>query len=323
MSKKIYKMLKIEEVHGNIDLDLFVFCNNGSSRANVFFNLLGVKMSAANTIAYSIEGNVLAGIVSGVSTTLHQIDLGVDYLETKISQTTALIDSIVKNKDQCSIGIDISVMPKQLFFVIIAYLKKVYDNIEVIVFYTEPKNYVFYNDMLKYFGEGTEHIFSNYKYLDGNLEKKTIPGFAGRPSRANKKLLVIILGFEKGLSYELVTKQSFDKVILINGFPSLLPKFKDISIINNADILHNISWKNILNASANNPFDTYNLLEKIRTENLDCSITIAPLGTKPMALGACLFGLSNEQVSIIYFDAKKFRHSDSIEHSSSWVYYFN
>ena len=34
-----------------------------------------------------------------------------------------------------------------------------------------------------------------------------------------------------------------------------------------------------------NPFETYNLLDRIRRDAPDVFMTLAPLGTKPMALG--------------------------------------
>jgi len=53
-------------------------------------------------------------------------------------------------------------------------------------------------------------------------------------------------------------------------------------------------------SKANNPFEIYNLLQGIKIKTPNNFINIAPLGTKPMALGACLFALHNPAVRIIY-----------------------
>ena len=51
---------------------------------------------------------------------------------------------------------------------------------------------------------------------------------------------------------------------------------------------------------ANNPFEAFNLLEDIKNQNQTSFINIAPLGTKPMALGACLFALYYPDVRVVY-----------------------
>ena len=54
-------------------------------------------------------------------------------------------------------------------------------------------------------------------------------------------------------------------------------------------------------ATANDPFSLYYLLQDIADENRDDLLKIAPIGTKPHALGAVLFAITNPQkVELVY-----------------------
>ena len=71
---------------------------------------------------------------------------------------------------------------------------------------------------------------------------------------------------------------------------------------------------------ANNPFETFNLLETLKKEHPDAFFNIAPLGSKPMALGACLFSLLDESVRIVYPLPEKYAHKTTNECNYSWSY---
>lgn len=67
-------------------------------------------------------------------------------------------------------------------------------------------------------------------------------------------------------------------------------------------------------AQANNPFSAYNTLVEIKDSNTDKLLDICVLGSKPMALGACLFALRNPQiVKVSYPFPKASRVHTSIE----------
>ncbi len=96
------------------------------------------------------------------------------------------------------------------------------------------------------------------------------------------------MGFDSDLSKEINVDVSPTETVVINGFPSYSSKFKDISLVTNERLVGDSNIK-IKYARANNPFEVYNLLENIKSEDKDNTfMKFAPLGTKPMALGACL-----------------------------------
>ena len=206
------------------------------------------------------------------------------------------------------IAIDISCFTKPYFFSIIKFLKE-YQNVRALtVFYTEPKSYLF-----------PKGLYISYQSTLGPLSVLEIPGFPGQENITERKLLVILLGFDGELSVYINEEISPDEVILVNGFPGYSPKFKDISLICNEKLSGNLN-NQILYARANNPFDTFNLLEILRAKYQNSSFSVAPLGTKPMALGACLFAIANPSVRVIYPLPDSYTDVTTDECWRSWLY---
>jgi hypothetical protein len=190
-------------------------------------------------------------------------------------------------KDDMTVGIDISCFTKPYFYVILKYLRDRVHLSSLYAFYTEPKSYVFSSGLLK-----------SYHSTSGPLSVMEIPGFPGEESRYSKYFLIVLLGFDGELSSFITDEISPEKTIVINGFPGYFPKFKDISLINNEKL---VSSSDIKFARANNPFEVYNTLDSLHKTIADKAFfNIAPLGTKPMALGACLFAINNPSVRVIY-----------------------
>ena len=144
-----------------------------------------------------------------------------------------------------------------------------------------------------------------------------IPGFPGNDTRTTKKILVVLLGFDGELALFVSEEVAPDEIVIVNGFPGYAPKFKDISLINNEKLL---SSRLINYARANNPFETFNLLERLYNQETAAFFNIAPIGTKPMALGACLFALTHPAVRIVYPLPEKYTNETTKECWNSWSY---
>ena len=80
------------------------------------------------------------------------------------------------------------------------------------------------------------------------------------------------------------------------------------------------SNRNLYFSTANNPFETFAALEEIAYNFPDSFINIAPLGTKPMALGACIFGLFHPDSRIIYPLPFEYKEKTTSDCWSSWYY---
>jgi hypothetical protein len=179
------------------------------------------------------------------------------------------------------------------------------------VYYTEPKHYLF-----------KDTVFDTYEYLSGERTYQAIPEYA--TLKADPELLVCFLGFDKNVSNVLFEKVVPFETITINGFPSYLPKLKDISLLNNYSLLTGIDNESQLFTRANNPFSSYNTLCQIKNNHPKNLMNICVLGTKPMALGACFFALNNiNNVKVTYLYPQKYASNTTDDSTNSWYYMIN
>jgi len=241
-------------------------------------------------------------------------DCNVHSIECSIKDPSACLKSLEKNdlplKEGQSIAVDISCFTKPYFFAILKYLKDHKHLSTITVFYTEPIAYRL-----------SKGFYKSYHSSEGPLSIIELPGFPGLERRAAKSLLVVLVGFDGELSSYISEEVAPEKTIVVNGFPSYTPKFKDVSMINNEKILGSSGALNSVKfARANNPFETFNLLDAIQKESGNAFLNIAPLGTKPMALGACLFALMNSSTRILYPMPEKYTNVTTERCWQSWRY---
>lgn len=187
-----------------------------------------------------------------------------------------------------SVAIDMTGLPIPDIFVILMIVSKKYPDCKIKVYYSEPYNYYY-----------EKYLFKNYKYSLGELDVIEVPGYNGTFHRNKDNIMVFILGFEDKVSRHLYLHDEPNKIVAINGFPTSIQKFKDISVINNG-ILREVNFEKLYYSDALNPFELYNTLDKVVKEYGDANYTVVPLGSKPMALGAGLFQLSNRNIKLKY-----------------------
>ena len=229
----------------------------------------------------------------------------------EIRNPSSCLEELVKNSfnNNSRIGIDISCLTKPYFYFILKLLKERFHVEKLSVFYTEPKLYLF-----------PKGLFNAFRTSSGPLSIIEIPGYSGQESRSARRKLVILLGFDGDLSREINEDVSPHDTVVINGFPSYTQKFKDISLIANEKLVNDRNI-NVVYSRANNPFEIYNLLDLIKSKaEPNTFINIAPLGTKPMALGACLFALHNPDVRIVYPLPEIYENKYSDSSWTSWIY---
>ena len=162
------------------------------------------------------------------------------------------------------------------------------------VYYTEPKNYVYEKG---YFD--SYHPDNNYRIC------APVSGFFNS-GKNQREILTIFLGFDGGLADLVYGKlgeegKEIIRTIVVNGFPSYTAKLKDVSLYNNETLINSFEKEDRMTATANNPFDSYNLLCRIIKECDDNLLNICTIGSKPMALGACLFALDHlDRIKVTY-----------------------
>lgn len=220
------------------------------------------------------------------------------------------INSQSINEDDI-VGIDITNFCIPDLFRIMYVLKKIKKVKIIYAFYTEPKYYLQHYNI---WGNREQNVSErNYKVLDEYFVSAT----------PDKTLLVCFLGFEYMVSKYVSENANVKDTIVVNGFPSYYPKLKDISLANNYELVSTLNPKNIYRSRANDPFSAYNTLKTIQSNYSDFVLNVCVLGTKPMALGACIFALENENsVKVSYPSPRVYTSAKSKEASEMWYYVF-
>lgn len=174
--------------------------------------------------------------------------------------------------------------------------------------YTEPGHYIFNKD-----------TFGSYTYFIGEREYRAVDEFYVSGSDG-RELLTIFLGFDRMTST--IVKESVDptETILVNGFPAMTPKLKDVSLLNNHELI-SILGTPPYSVKATSPFATYNVLSQIQRKHPDMLLNVCVLGTKPMALGAGLYALHNQNVKLSYAHTKAHAPETTKGAATTWYYF--
>lgn len=236
----------------------------------------------------NIYSNILVTISSDSNTEL-------------LEKLRTLNDSVWRNK----ILIDISGIKTPDLFTLLKFIKlsKRIEQIDTV--YSMPYDYMF-----------NKEPFTSYKSYDGELELCEPVGFSGKSYSDDGSNLIIFMGFEGSLSLKISEEYNYKELILVNNLPSFYSKYKDISVLNNYEIIS--SDQQVLYTPADNPFETVNLLSKTVKENE--TVCISPLSTKPVSLGVCMFALNNDNVRILYPISDKYKSTKTIDAYRTYVY---
>jgi hypothetical protein len=92
------------------------------------------------------------------------------------------------------------------------------------------------------------------------------------------------------------------KIVPIIGVPGFRPEYPFHTYLGNRTILSKGGvWKRARYATANCPFSAFYKLEEIAADYPGHLMKVAPIGTRPHALGAVLFALSRDRdVELVY-----------------------
>ena len=131
-----------------------------------------------------------------------------------------------------------------------------------------------------------------------------LPGFASLARPEDSAVFVPLLGFEgTRFKYLIEQTQPLDrKIVPVVGVPGFRMEYPFHTYFGNRSVLSETkAWRNVRYARANCPFSAMYTLSDIAAHWPQDVIKIAPIGTKPHALGAVLFYLtSTRPVEIVY-----------------------
>ena len=169
------------------------------------------------------------------------------------------------------------------------------------VVYAEPYTY----KIQKFKSEGVFNDLS--EEIDGI---EPLPGFASIiPDTVDMKFIAL-LGFEGGRFTYLIEniQPPVDNITPVIGVPGFRIEYPFVALWGNRQPLEETkSWDKIKYVAANSLVDVFLLLTKIiRKSPPDTKLILAPIGTKPHAIGAILFAIKYpKQVEIVYDNPKR------------------
>lgn len=179
-----------------------------------------------------------------------------------------------------------------------AFARGVFDEVRVV--YAEPESY-------KIMQFKTEGVFNDLSEQIDGIEP--LPGFASIfPTKVEDSCYVPLLGFEGGRFTHMLEcfQPPFDNIHPVIGVPGFRFEYPFIAYWGNRQPLEDSqSWRNIKYAAANSPVDVFVLLSKIHNEMPGSVLKIAPIGTKPHAIGAMLYVIKHPDNSELIYDNPK------------------
>ena len=169
--------------------------------------------------------------------------------------------------------------------------------VKISAVYVEPRSYSFSSTPTE------AEIFDLSEAIHGI---HPLPGFGvlSEPEDEDSVLFVPFLGFEgHRLAYVLEQVQPPGrKIFPVVGVPGFMPVFPFHTYLGNRNILGRSNLHTqVRHIMANSAVDAFYLLQEIASNYPHDMLKVAPIGTKPHALGAVLFALWTERsVEIVY-----------------------
>lgn len=191
-----------------------------------------------------------------------------------------------------NILIDFTGMEQPAIFYLLYCLREQKQVSRIFGLYTEPLRYKTLPGLL------FEEIFD---LTEEFVPFKALPGFV-RPYDPDKdQLLLVFMGFE-GRRFLKVFEEVNPKqrrTHAVFGFPAYQPGWQYLTLGSNQQALE-ASRAVLHRAEANNPFDAYRIAVRVAEIYPRLQIVVAPIGTKPHAIGAAVFATRNQDAIITY-----------------------
>jgi hypothetical protein len=165
----------------------------------------------------------------------------------------------------------------------------------IVVVYVEPEDY------RPSLTPTENEIFDLSERIEGI---SPLPGFARLRDAGDSTCFVPLLGFEGARVSYLISQLEppGGKIVPVVGVPGFRPEYPFSTYIGNRSaLIQTQAWKKVRYAQANCPFDLFYVLEGIQRQYRDHILKIAPIGTKPHAVGCILYAIANPRnVEVVY-----------------------
>ena len=307
MNSELFYMDILENCSGVLDSNVFIFYYNGEERSTSGLTELIELENALDLVIVFCEESHDTEVSDFLEKMVDDKEILILILNHQSSQIDFInklrsIEDYLKTE---KIVLDISCIKLPQLFIIMKYIQMVNNKNDLYILNTIPFDYIF-----------NTYPFSNYKSYEGDLNVREIIGYSGKASAGKDGELFLFLGFERALSLKIIEETTYSRLHIVSLMPAYYQKYKDIAIVNNGN-LGEVAGAGAF-VPADNPFEVYNFLDNSIDE--DMYVSIAPLSTKPVALGICLYALDNSNVRIIFPDPTTYVWSTSTSTHITNVY---
>jgi hypothetical protein len=139
-----------------------------------------------------------------------------------------------------------------------------------------------------------------------------LPGFANLrgPQEGAKAVFVPLLGFEgmRARQVAIVLDPMPQNIIPVIGVPGFRIEYPFVAVSCNQEFLEEYAAHDrVRTARASCPFEVYRVLDEIRADFPGCYLYLAPVGTKPHALGAIWYAIEHPADTEVMYDHPKRR----------------
>lgn len=300
-------------------IDLFLFGTvTDEERNRHFFELWGSK---AEPKSYHIDYNLDTEEYSLVAVPFGSTPSRIKAEKARMDITAHLRNQLneIGVRDS-NLLVDITGISQPAIFFLLKVLHEDLWPARLFFAYTEPYRY-----RAKYW-PSSEDVFELTERFIG---LKALPGFLKKPARDRRLMVVLLIGFEgKRAKYVCETLEvSSDDIRVVLGLPGFRPGWQYLAYGSNQSMFEYFqAYRFLWMAAANNPFEAYNAVDDIRINLIksglsDFEIAVAPIGTKPHAVGASIFALHQPVIARLVYDFPvKARRYRSEGYGATWIY---
>jgi hypothetical protein len=192
--------------------------------------------------------------------------------------------------------IDVSGLPHHIWAALLRF--GVAKGLRVRIMYIEPRHY-------RYHRSPSSNSF--FDLSEGNLGLSPLPGLASLDSDQNssQRIFVPLLGFEG--TRALYLQQQLDpeppRTVPVVGVPGFRAEYPSIAIACNLDFLDEVdAYSDVRTVPASDVFGVMDTIAEIEREHPGKRLLIAPVGTKPHAVGAVLYAIRHRSAVELLYD---------------------
>lgn len=270
-------------------IDVFIFGDSVDERVlHIPRRLLSVFKGRAYRVSYDVtKESCVISQVSEPNTVIEDLYSG--DITVGLSSVLQRI-GVIGNR----VLVDITGMKHPAFFYLFKLLLEEQKPRFLFAGYAEPERYV---------PHGSTEVEERFQLFEGYLGVRALPGFTRLPDAIKSKLLVAFLGFEGARLQHVYDDQEpgDGNMVAVVGFPAFRPGWQNLTIAANEPALQSTrSYRFMRSATAFSPFDAYRALCDLQSDRPKQNLVVAPIGTRPHALGAALYAIKNSTSYLLY-----------------------